>query len=163
LPFTARQFARAVVMPNLKPPVTTVAQAAAYRQRILQALPAGSSFEPLLTLYLTDTTSPEEIIAASTSDYIVGAKLYPAGATTHSDAGVTAIEKIYPVLERMQQSGLVLQVHGEVTDPASDVFDRELHFIERILTPVTRQFPELRLVFEHITTRAAVQFVREAR
>jgi dihydroorotase len=163
LPFTARQFARAVVMPNLKPPITTVTQAAAYRQRILQALPAGASFEPLLTLYLTDTTSPEEITAASTSDYIVGAKLYPAGATTHSDAGVTAIEKIYPVLERMQQSGLVLQVHGEVTDPTSDVFDRELHFIERILTPLTRRFPDLRIVFEHITTRAAVQFVREAR
>ncbi len=163
LPFTARQFARAIIMPNLKPPVTTVAMAAAYRDRILAALPAGTGFEPLMTLYLTDTTSPQEIRTAKSSGFIAGAKLYPAGATTHSDAGVTAIEKIYPALEAMEACGLVFQVHGEVTDGDVDVFDRERVFIERILTKVVERFPELRIVFEHVTTREAVQFVKGAR
>ncbi|HEX7013688.1 MAG TPA: dihydroorotase [Steroidobacteraceae bacterium] len=163
LPFTARQFARAVIMPNLKPPVTTVPLAAQYRERILRALPKSSRFEPLMTLYLTDNTSPEEIRAAHKSGFIVGAKLYPAGATTHSDAGVTAIEKIYRVLEAMADCGLVLQVHGEVTQPDVDVFDRERVFIDRVLAPVVERFPTLRVVFEHVTTREAVQFVRSAR
>ena len=163
LPFTARQFARAIIMPNLKPPVTSVAMAAAYRERILQALPAGARFEPLMTLYLTDTTSPQEIRAAQRSGFVVGAKLYPAGATTHSDAGVTAIEKIYPALEAMEACGLVFQVHGEVTDSEVDVFDRERAFIDRILAKVVERFAGLRVVFEHVTTREAVQFVKAAR
>lgn len=163
LPFTARQFARAIVMPNLKPPVTTVAAAAAYRARILAALPRDLSFQPLMTLYLTDTTSPEEIRKAKASGFVFGAKLYPAGATTHSDAGVTAIEKIYPALEAMQQQGLVLQVHGEVTHLEVDVFDREQVFIEQVLAPVAERFPQLRIVFEHVTTRQAVEFVRSSR
>jgi dihydroorotase len=163
LPFTARQFARAVIMPNLKPPVTTVAMAQAYRERIMAAVPAPLRFEPLMTLYLTDTTRPEEIRAARASGFIVGAKLYPAGATTHSDAGVTAIEKIYPALEAMQECGLVFQVHGEVTEREVDVFDRERVFIERILAPVVERFAGLRVAFEHVTTRAAVEFVKQAR
>jgi dihydroorotase len=163
VPFTARQFARAIIMPNLKPPVTTVAMAAAYRGRILAALPAGARFEPLMTLYLTDTTSPDEIKAAQRSGFIVGAKLYPAGATTHSDAGVTAIEKIHPALEAMEKCGLVFQVHGEVTDGDVDVFDRERVFIDRVLARVVDRFPGLRVVFEHVTTREAVQFVKAAR
>jgi dihydroorotase len=163
LPFTARQFARAIIMPNLKPAVTTVAMAAAYRERILAALPAGARFEPLMTLYLTDTTSPDEIHAAQRSGFIVGAKLYPAGATTHSDAGVTAIEKIHPALAAMEACGLVFQVHGEVTDGDVDVFDRERVFIDRILARVVERFPSLRVVFEHVTTREAVQFVKAAR
>ena len=137
--------------------------AAAYRDRILAALPAGCRFEPLMTLYLTDTTSPQEIRAAQGSGFIFGAKLYPAGATTHSDAGVTAIEKIYPALEAMQDCGLVFQVHGEVTDSDVDVFDRERVFIDRILAQVVERFPALRIVFEHVTTREAVQFVKSAR
>ncbi|MBB6091363.1 dihydroorotase [Povalibacter uvarum] len=163
IPFTARQFARAVIMPNLKPPVTTVAQAKAYRERILQAVPAGSSFEPLMTLYLTDSTAPEEIHAARASGFIVGAKLYPAGATTHSDAGVTSIEKIFPALAAMEESGLVFQVHGEVTDQDIDIFDRECVFIDRTLAQVAQRFPRLKIVFEHVTTREAVQFVTSAR
>jgi dihydroorotase len=163
VPFTARQFARAIIMPNLKPPVTTVAQAKQYRERILQAVPKRYRFEPLMTLYLTDTTSPEEIRAAAASGFIAGAKLYPAGATTHSDAGVTSIEKIYPALEAMQASGLVLQVHGEVTDSDVDVFDREWAFIDRILAPLVERFSRLKVVFEHVTTREAVQFVKSAR
>lgn len=163
VPFTARQFARAVIMPNLKPPVTTVAAAAAYRERILQAVPAQHRFEPLMTLYLTDTTSPKEMHAAKASGFIVGAKLYPSGATTNSAAGVTAIEKIFPVLEAMQEAGLVFQVHGEVTDHNVDVFDREREFIDRIMTRVVERFPKLRVVFEHVTTREGVQFVKEAR
>jgi dihydroorotase len=162
VPFTARQFARAVIMPNLKPPVTTVAMAQAYRERILGALPSSTAFEPLMTLYLTDTTSPQEIRAAKASGFIVGAKLYPAGATTHSDAGVTAIEKIYPALEAMEECGLALQVHGEVTDSDVDVFDRECVFIDRILAHVVDRFARLRIVFEHVTTREAVQFVTSA-
>lgn len=168
VPFTARQFARAVIMPNLQPPVTTVTQARAYRERILNAVPASQHptshrFEPLMTLYLTDTTSPQEILAARNSGFIVGAKLYPAGATTHSDAGVTAIEKIFPALSAMEECGLVFQVHGEVTDPDVDVFDREVIFIDRILARVAERFPRLRIVFEHVTTREAVQFVTSAR
>ena len=163
VPFTARQVARAIVMPNLKPPVTTVAAARAYRERILRAVPAGCTFEPLMTLYLTDTTAPAELREARASGFIVGAKLYPAGATTHSDAGVTSIEKIYPALEEMQRCGLVLQVHGEVTDGDVDVFDRERAFIDRVLSQVVQRFPSLKVVFEHVTTREAVQFVLAAR
>jgi dihydroorotase len=162
VPFTARQFARAVIMPNLKPPVTTVAQAAAYRQRILDAVPDGLSFEPLMTLYLTDATAPDELRAAKASGFIVGAKLYPAGATTHSDAGVTAIEKIFPALAAMEELGLVLQVHGEVTDPDVDVFDREAVFVERVLAGIVQRFPQLKVVFEHVTTQAGVEFVQSA-
>lgn len=163
IPFTARQFARAVIMPNLKPPVTTVAQARAYRERIMAALPDGAAFEPLMTLYLTDGTAPDEIFAARASGFIVGAKLYPAGATTHSDAGVTAIEKIYPALAAMEECGLVFQVHGEVTDQDIDIFDRECVFIDRTLARVAQRFPKLKIVFEHVTTREAVQFVTSAR
>ncbi len=163
VPFTARQFARAVIMPNLKPPVTTVEQARAYRERILAALPAGSTFEPLMTVYLTDGPTPDEIRAAKASGIIVGAKLYPAGATTHSDAGVTNIEKIYPALEAMEECGLVFQVHGEVTDPHIDIFDRESVFIDRVMARVAERFPRLKIVFEHVTTREAVQFVTSGR
>jgi len=161
--FTARQFARAVVMPNLKPPVTTVALASAYRSRILQALGPDLKFEPLMTLYLTDATLPAEIKAARESGFIVGAKLYPAGATTNSTAGVTAIEKIFPALAAMEEHGLVFQVHGEVTDSGVDVFDRETVFIERVMAPVVQRFPGLKVVFEHVTTREAVEFVRSTR
>jgi dihydroorotase len=160
LPFTARQFARAVVMPNLKPPVTTVDAAAAYRERILAALPPGVAFEPLMTLYLTDATSGDEIRKARASGFVVGAKLYPAGATTNSDSGVTAIARIYPALEAMEACGLVLQAHGEVTSPEVDVFDRETQFIDEVLAPVIERFPRLKVVFEHVTTRAAVEFVK---
>ena len=163
LPFTAARFARALIMPNLKPAVSTAEQALSYRRRILDALPAGTRFEPLMTLYLTDRTDPAEVDRARASGCIVGFKLYPAGATTHSDAGVTDIRRVDAVLERMEQTGLVLQVHGEVTDPSVDVFEREAVFIERILSPLAARFPRLRIVFEHITTRAAVQFVRSAR
>ena len=163
LPFTAAQFARAIVMPNLKPPVTTTAQARAYRQRILGALPAGSKFEPLMTLYLTDRTEPAEVDEAKASGVIHGFKLYPAGATTHSDAGVTDIRKIDSVLARMAELGVILQVHGEVTDPSVDVFDREARFIGSVLAPVIERFGQLKVVFEHITTREAVEFVRHAR
>lgn len=163
VPFTARQFARAVIMPNLKPPVTTVAQAAAYKARILEAVPADCQFQPLMTLYLTNTTSAQEVLAAQASGFIIGAKLYPAGATTHSDAGVTAIENIYGALAAMEECGLTLQVHGEVTDAAVDVFDRETVFIDRVLARVAERFPRLRIVFEHVTTRQAVQFVMNAR
>lgn len=163
VPFTARQFARAVIMPNLKPPVTTVEQASAYRQRILQAVPAGVSFEPLMSLYLTDNTPAAEIFAARKSGFMVGAKLYPAGATTNSDAGVTAIDRIFPALAAMEECGLVFQVHGETTDHDIDVFDRECVFIDRTLARVADKFPQLRIVFEHVTTREAVQFVTSAR
>jgi len=162
LPYTARQFARAIVMPNLKPPVTTVAQAGQYRARILQALPAGASFAPLMTLYLTDNTSAEEIRRAKASGIVHGVKLYPAGATTHSDAGVTDLRKCKIALETMQREALPLLVHGEVTDPAVDVFDRESRFIDDVLIPLRRSFPGLRGVFEHITTRAAAPYVAEA-
>jgi len=161
LPHTARQFARAIVMPNLKPPVTSTAAALAYRQRIVDALPAGSGFQPLMTLYLTDKLPPDEIRRAKAAG-IVAAKLYPAGATTNSDAGVTDIRHIHPVLEAMQREGLLLLVHGEVTDPAVDVFDREAVFIERVMQPLRRDFPALKVVFEHITTQDAAQFVAQA-
>lgn len=160
LPHTARQFARAIVMPNLKPPVTTVAAAAEYRQRILRALPSGLRFEPLMTLYLTDNTAPDEIRRAVDSGFVKAVKLYPAGATTNSDAGVTAIEKTYTVLAEMERLGLPLLVHGEATDPSIDVFDREAVYIETVLSPLLRRFPSLKVVMEHITTRDAAQFVR---
>jgi dihydroorotase len=163
LPFTAKRFARAIVMPNLKPPITTTAQAFAYRQRILEALPAGMQFEPLMTLYLTDHTEPAEVDRAKASGFIHGFKLYPAGATTHSDAGCTDIRKIDAVLGRMSELGMVLEVHGEVTDSQVDVFDREARFIAAVLAPTVERFSELKVVFEHITTGAAVAFVLQAR
>jgi dihydroorotase len=163
LPLSAAQFARAIVMPNLKPPVTTTGQALAYRGRILDALPGGVKFEPLMTLYLTDRTEPAEVDRARASGHVHGFKLYPAGATTHSDAGVTDIRKLDAVLARMSELGVVLQVHGEVTDQNVDVFDREARFIDSVLAPVVERFPRLRVVFEHITTREAVEFVRRAR
>ena len=159
LPFTAARFARALIMPNLRPPVTTTELARAYRQRILDALPAGTPFEPLMTLYLTDRTDPAEVDRAEASASVLGFKLYPAGATTHSDAGVTDIERVDAVLARMEEKDLVLQVHGEVTDPDVDVFDREARFIDRVLAPLAARYPRLRIVFEHITTHAAAQFV----
>ena len=163
LPFTAARFARAIVMPNLTPPVTTTEQALAYRRRILQALPAGMKFEPLMTLYLTDHTDPAEVERAKASGLVWGCKLYPAGATTHSQAGVTDMQRLAPVLARMSELGMVLQVHGEVTDPSVDVFDREARFIDAVLAPIAEQVRGLRIVFEHITTRVAVQFVLAAR
>ena len=163
LPFTARRFARAIVMPNLVPPVTTTAAALAYRDRIVAALPVGAAFTPLMTLYLTDTTSPGEIDRASASGAVLGCKLYPAGATTHSAAGVTDIRRIDAVLARMSERALTLQVHGEVTDPLVDIFDREARFIERVLSPLIERHPRLRVVFEHVTTRAAVEYVCGAR
>ncbi|MCX7897385.1 MAG: dihydroorotase [Rhodocyclaceae bacterium] len=159
VPETARRFARAIVMPNLKPPVATVAQAAAYRQRILDAVPQGVSFTPLMTLYLTDATSPAEIDAAVASGFIHGVKLYPAGATTHAEAGVTDLAKCRAVFARMEKLGLPLLVHGEVTDPEVDVFDREAVFIERRLAPLVRDFPGLKVVLEHVTTKEGVAFV----
>ncbi len=162
LPDTARQFARAIVMPNLRPPVTTTAQAQAYRERILAALLPGMKFEPLMTLYLTDNTSAEEIRRARHSGFVHAVKYYPAGATTNSDAGVTNMRKAYPALEEMQRCGMPLLVHGEVTDPAVDVFDREAVFIERVLQPLLHDLPDLRVVFEHITTADAVQYVQSA-
>ena len=161
LPHTARQFARAIVMPNLKPPITTAAQALAYRDRIRAALPAGADFEPLMTLYLTDTLPPDEIVRAAAAG-VVAVKLYPAGATTNSDAGVTDLRRTYPALEAMQRTGLPLLVHGEVTDPEIDLFDREQVFIDTRLIPLRRDFPQLRIVFEHITTREAAQYVADA-
>jgi dihydroorotase len=160
LPHTARQFARAIVMPNLKPPVTTVAQAAAYRGRILDALPAGADFTPLMTLYLTDRSSADEIRRAADSDFVHAVKLYPAGATTNSDAGVTDLRHCRAALAEMEKLGLPLLVHGEVTDPAVDLFDREAVFIERVLSPLLGDFPALRVVMEHITTADAADFVR---
>jgi dihydroorotase len=159
---SARQFARAIVMPNLKPPVTTVAAAAAYRDRILAALPDGMRFEPLMTLYLTDNTEPDEIRRAQDTDFIHAVKLYPAGATTNSAAGVTDLKKCYRTLEVMQEVGMPLCVHGEVTDHEIDLFDREAVFIERVMRPLRRDMPELPIVFEHITTKDAAAYVAEA-
>jgi dihydroorotase len=159
---SAAQFGRAIVMPNLKPPVTTVAQALAYRERILAALPPGSSFEPLMSLYLTDLTPADEIRRAADSNVVRAVKLYPAGATTNSDAGVSDISRPRAALEAMQEVGLPLLVHGEVTDPRVDVFDREAVFIDRVLEPLRRDFPALRIVVEHITTREAAQYVLSA-
>lgn len=162
LPDTARQFARAIVMPNLRPPVTSTAMALAYRDRILQALPAGMRFEPLMTLYLTDNTQPQEIAAAKASGMVYGVKLYPAGATTNSDSGVTDIAKCSKALEAMEKLGMPLLVHAEVTDADVDVFDRESVFIERHMAPLIKRFPALRVVFEHITTCDAADFVTDA-
>lgn len=159
---TARVFGRAVVMPNLKPPVTTVAAAAAYRERIAAALPAGSRFAPLMTLYLTDVTSIDEIARARASGFIAGVKYYPAGATTNSDSGVTDLARVHAVLATMEKLGLPLQLHGEVTDPGVDVFDRERVFVDRSLTRLVRDFPGLKIVVEHITTREAADFVAAA-
>ncbi|MEN9393453.1 MAG: dihydroorotase [Pseudomonadota bacterium] len=159
---TARQFARAIVMPNLSPPVTTSAAGAAYRERILAALPEGMAFEPLITCYLTDNLDPEEIARGHGEGVFTAAKLYPAHATTGSAHGVTDIANIYSVLERMQAIDMPLLIHGEVTDHEVDIFDREAVFIERILTKVVRDFPQLRIVFEHITTKDAVDFVRDS-
>ena len=161
VPHTAAQFGRAIIMPNLRPPVTTAAQAQAYRERILAAVPAGVQFEPLMTLYLTDNLPPDEIQRAKAAG-VVALKLYPAGATTNSDAGVTDLRKTYKTLEAMQQAGLLLLVHGEVTSPEIDLFDREAVFIDQQLIPLRRDFPELKIVFEHITTREAAQYVAEA-
>jgi dihydroorotase len=159
LPHSARQFGRAIVMPNLKPPVTTTAHAGAYRDRILAALPAGMRFEPLMTLYLTDNTPPDEIRRAKDSGFVHAVKLYPAGATTNSDAGVTSLAKCYKTLEVMQEVGMPFLVHGEVTDPAVDIFDREAVFIDRVMQPLRRDMPALKIVFEHITTKDAAQYV----
>jgi len=158
--FSARQFARAIVMPNLKPPVVTTEQALAYRARILAALPEGSGFTPLMTLYLTDRTTPDEIARARDSGVVVACKLYPAGATTNSESGVTDIPRLQPVLEAMRAAGMPLLVHGEVTDEAIDIFDREPIFIERVLRPLIDQVPGLKIVLEHVTTAEAVNFVR---
>ncbi|AOK22439.1 dihydroorotase [Burkholderia ubonensis] len=162
LPHTARQFGRAIIMPNLKPPVTTTAQAHAYRERILAAVPAGVAFEPLMTLYLTDNTPPDEIRRARESGFVHGVKLYPAGATTNSDHGVTDLAKCAKTLEAMQEVGMPLLVHGEVTDASIDLFDREKVFIDRVMTPLRRDFPGLKVVFEHITTKDAADYVRDA-
>ncbi len=162
LPFSARQFGRAIIMPNLTPPVTTTEQALAYRERILAALPEGSRFEPLMVLYLTDNTAPEEIRRAKASGRVFAVKLYPAGATTNSAAGVTDLARCHEALEAMQEVGLPLLVHGEVTDSDVDIFDREARFIERRLIPLLERYPRLKVVFEHITTRQAVEFVRSA-
>ena len=161
VPHTAAQFGRAIIMPNLKPPVTTAAQALAYAQRIRAAVPAGMDFEPLMTLYLTDKLPPDEIARAKDAG-VVAAKLYPAGATTNSDAGVTDLRKTYATLEAMQKAGMLLLVHGEVTSSDIDLFDREAVFIDTQLIPLRRDFPELKIVFEHITTKEAAQYVQES-
>jgi dihydroorotase len=162
LPDTARQFARAIVMPNLRPPVTTTELAIAYRQRILDALPPGMNFEPLMTLYLTDNTSAEDIVRAKASGIIHGVKLYPAGATTNSDSGVTSLDHCVKALASMEKLGVPLLVHAEVTDADVDVFDRERVFIERNMIPLLKKFPALKIVFEHITTKDAADFVTDA-
>ncbi|MSP27510.1 MAG: dihydroorotase [Methylococcales bacterium] len=162
LPHTAAQFARAIIMPNLKPPVTNVAHALAYREEILQAVPVGVNFTPLMTLYLTAATTVEDIKAAAESAHVYAFKLYPAGATTNSDAGVADVKAIYPLLAAMEKYELPLLLHGEVTDEACDIFDRERVFIDRHLTAITRDFPSLRVVLEHVTTSDAVQFVESA-
>lgn len=158
VPHSARQMGRAIIMPNLKPPVTTAELAMAYRDRILSAVPAGNAFQPLMTLYLTDNLGPDEIVRAKAAG-VVACKLYPAGATTNSDHGVTDLRKIYPTLQAMQREGLVLLVHGEVTDPGVDLFDREALFIEQQLQPLRKDFPELKIVMEHVTTKEAADYV----
>ncbi|MCK5574778.1 MAG: dihydroorotase [Sphingomonadales bacterium] len=159
-PHTARQFGRAIVMPNLNPPVATSAQAAEYRERIYAALPKGAAFAPLMTAYLTDNTDPDDIAGGFRDGLFTAAKLYPAGATTNSDSGVTDVAKLSDVLERMEDIGMPLLVHGEVTDPSVDIFDRENVFIDEVLAPTLQKFQGLKVVFEHITTKAAVDFVR---
>ncbi len=158
----ARQFKRAIIMPNLRPPVTTTEAARQYRQRILDVLPDNTDFEPLMTLYLTDNTQPEEIRKAKESGIVHGIKLYPAGATTNSDAGVTSLERCIRTLEEMQKQGIPLLMHGEVTDPSIDIFDREAVFIDKVLIPLRKKLPDLKIVFEHITTKAAAEYVAEA-
>ena len=162
IPHTARCFARAIIMPNLKPPVTITAQALAYRERILVSIPADSNFLPLMTLYLTDNTDPKEIQKAKDSGYVHAVKYYPAGATTNSDAAVTDISKTYAVLEAMENTGMPLLLHGEVTDSEIDIFDREAVFIDKILIPLTKRFPKLKVVLEHITTKQAADFIATA-
>ena len=157
---SARQFARAIIMPNLKPPVVSITQALAYRDRILKNLPTGSDFQPLMTLYLTEKTSPAEILQAKQSGHVYAVKYYPAGATTHSESGVIKMEKVYPVLEAMEEQQVPLLLHGEITDPDIDIFDRESVFIERILDPLIQRFRKLRIVLEHITTKQAAEFVK---
>ena len=161
LPHSAAHFARAVIMPNLVPPVVTTAQAQAYRRRIEAALPAGANFTPLMTLYLTEATDPDDVEAGFRGGGVTAVKLYPAGATTNSQSGVQDLAKVYPVLERMAAMGMPLCVHGEVTDPQVDIFDREAVFIERVLEPLRRRLPELRIVMEHVTTSEGVDFVRD--
>jgi len=163
LPFTAARFGRAIVMPNLQPPVTTTDLALAYHERIRSQVPDDSAFQPLMTLYLTDRTDPAEVQRARQSGRIFGMKLYPAGATTHSQAGVSDVRRIDAVLERMSEAGMILEVHGEVTDAGVDVFEREGRFIDQVLAPLAQRHPRLRIVFEHISTRRAVDFVRGAR
>lgn len=160
LPYTAKAFGRAIIMPNLKPPVTTVMQAIQYRQEILDALPLGSTFEPLMTLYLTDNTSRAEIVHAGATGVVHGVKLYPAGATTNSDAGVTDVSRVYRVLEVMEREGMPLLIHGEVTD--GDIFDREKVFLDRVLKGIITDFPGLKIVLEHVTTKDGVDFVKES-
>ncbi|MGH8427236.1 MAG: dihydroorotase [Gammaproteobacteria bacterium] len=162
VPAVALRFARALVMPNLDPPVTTVAAAVAYRERILAAVPMGANFEPLMTLYLTEETPAAEIARAAASGFVHAAKLYPAGATTHSDRGVRDVKTIYPLLERMSATGLVLAIHGELADSALDPYEREPRFVETVLTPLVEQFPALKIVLEHVSTRIAVDFVTTA-
>ncbi|WP_035054759.1 dihydroorotase [Andreprevotia chitinilytica] len=162
LPHTAREFARAIVMPNLKPPVSNVDLAAAYRDRILSARPTGSDFQPLMTLYLTGGLTPAEVVKAKESGFVQAVKFYPAGATTNSEAGVAELDGVMPTLEKMTEIGLPFLVHGEVTDPTVDVFDREAAFIDRVMAPLLQRLPTLRVVFEHITTKQAAQFVQEA-
>jgi len=162
VPATAQVFGRAIVMPNLRPPITTTAAASAYRDRILAAIPAGNRFTPLMTLYLTDDTSAAEIARAKASGFVHAVKYYPAGATTNSQSGVTALARAYPALSAMERHGVVLSVHGEVTDAGVDVFDRERVFVERELTAIVRDFPGLRIVLEHITTKEAAAFVTAA-
>ena len=161
VPHTARHFARAIVMPNLVPPVVTGAEARAYRERILAAVPDGADFSPLMTLYLTETTEPDDLVSAARSALISAVKLYPAGATTNSASGVRDIDKVMPVLEAMTENGVILCVHGEVTDPTVDIFDREAVFIERVLDPLRRRLPELRIVMEHVTTRDGISYIGE--
>lgn len=162
LPHTVKQFARAVIMPNLKPPVTTVAKAMRYRAEILQAIPARANFTPLMTLYLTPTTTLQDVQQASENPHIVAFKYYPAGATTNSDAGIASLQMMYPVLDAMQNYALPLLIHGEVTDAACDIFDREQMFVDTQLKAIVRDFPQLRIVLEHVTTEGAVQFVRDS-
>lgn len=159
---SARSFARAIIMPNLQPPITSVSDACAYRERIIEAVPVGHAFEPLMTLYLTDLTTPEEIVRAASDDAVAAIKLYPAGATTNSEAGVTDIELVMPVLEGMAELGLPLLVHGEVVDSSVDIFDREMVFIDRVLDPLVARLPDLKVVFEHITTADAVSWVLQS-
>ncbi len=163
LPYSARQFARAIVMPNLVPPVATVAAAAAYRERIVAAVPPGTDFTPLMTCYLGDATRPDEVELGWREGVFAAGKLYPAHATTNSAEGASDVRNIYPVLERMQRLGMPLLIHGEVTDPEVDIFDREAVFIERVLTPLLDDFPELKVVLEHVTTKDAVDFIRSGR